>query len=300
MKFNVLDTEAAYRRLLDTPDGEERLAIMRQELIEPFRGIIDIFGGAGGDGIPQFSMWGMPPELFADEKRDQTAAKIEALAGANAWNRAASALEKGYTAFADYTDRIPLENITFGLMVADMGNAPGGHGYTGFGGIPGWIMTVYGTPDEYNLPRVEACTVHELHHNLGGAAGAVFGVDMNAVSVGEYMIGEGLAESFAAELYGEDTIGPWVTEFDESQLETSKTIFLEGLDRIGFNVVRGYIFGGPIAESRGLEQVNVPAFAGYALGYRVVQAYLKRTGKKVVETTFVPAAEIIAESQFFA
>jgi uncharacterized protein YjaZ len=44
----------------------------------------------------------------------------------------------------------------------------------------------------------------------------------------------------------------------------------------------------------------VPPFAGYALGYQVVQAYLKRSGKKVVETFFVPAAEIIAESQFFA
>ena len=29
MKFNVLDTEAAYRRLLDSADAEERLAIMR-------------------------------------------------------------------------------------------------------------------------------------------------------------------------------------------------------------------------------------------------------------------------------
>lgn len=299
MKFNVLDTETTYRRLLDTPDAQARLSIFRAELIEPFRGLVDIFGGAGGDGIAQFSRWGLSPELFAPEKRDQTAAKIEALAQADAWKRAASALEKGYAAFADYADRIPTEHITFGLLIADLSGSPSGMTYTGFGAIPGWVMTVYGEASAYNLERVEACTVHELHHNLGGAAGAVFGADMNRVTVGEYIIGEGLAESFAAELYGEDTIGPWVTEFDESQLEATKTIFREGLNRTGFNVVRGYIFGGPIAESMGLEQVNVPPFAGYALGYRVVQAYLKRSGKKVAETTFAPAAQIVAESGFF-
>ncbi|MBZ0289583.1 MAG: DUF2268 domain-containing protein, partial [Anaerolineae bacterium] len=124
--------------------------------------------------------------------------------------------------------------------------------------------------------------------------------DMNSVTVGEYMIGEGLAESFAAELYGEDKTGPWVSEFDESRQDETKRIFRDGLNRAGFNVVRGYIFGGEIAEQMGFEAVDVPQYAGYALGYRVVQAYLKRTGKKVVETTFVPAAEIIDESQFFA
>ena len=52
-------------------------------------------------------------------------------------------------------------------------------------------------------------------------------------------------------------------------------------------------------ERTELPQPGVPAFAGYALGYRVVQAYLKRTGKNVVEATFVPAQEIVAQSGFF-
>jgi uncharacterized protein YjaZ len=297
--FNILDTENAYRCVLATPDAETRTAIFREELIEPFRGIIDIFGGGGGDGLAQFAMWKMSPDYFTGEKRDEAAAIIDALAQADAWNRAAASLEKGYAAFADYADRIALQNITFGLMIAQMGSAGGGHNYTGFGGIPGWIMTVYGIPDDYNLARIEACTVHELHHNLGGAAGAVFGKDMNKVSVGSYMIGEGLAESFAAELYGEDKTGPWVAEFDESLLDETKAIFRAGLDRTGFGIVRGYIFGGEIAEQMGFEKVNVPPLAGYALGYRVVQAYMRRTGKKVVETTFTSAAEIIAESCFF-
>ncbi len=300
MKFNSIDSQATYQRLLNTPDTAEREAIFRAELVEPFKGLIDTFGG--GDGLAAFGRWGMSPEQLAGEKRAWAAGVIEALAGAEAWKRAVQALETGWAAFADYANRIPLESITFALLIADMSHTPQAGGYTGFGGIPGWIMTVYGEPTADNLKKIEACTVHELHHNLGSAAGVVFakpGKTMNDVTVGEYMIGEGLAESFAAELYGEDMIGPWVTGFDESQLERTKAIFREGLNRAGFNVVRGYIFGGELAGEWGFEPINVPLYAGYALGYRVVQAYLKRTGKRVVETTFVPAEEIIAESGFF-
>ena len=67
----------------------------------------------------------------------------------------------------------------------------------------------------------------------------------------------------------------------------------------GFDTLRGYIFGDGIAQMQGGEGVGVPTYAGYALGYFVVQNYLRRTGKSVVETTFVPAREIIAESGFF-
>lgn len=57
------------------------------------------------------------------------------------------------------------------------------------------IMTLYDTPTPGEHQRVEACTVHELHHNL--AAGSDSGVNFNMMSmtVGEYMVMEGLAES---------------------------------------------------------------------------------------------------------
>ncbi|MBZ0287597.1 MAG: DUF2268 domain-containing protein, partial [Anaerolineae bacterium] len=160
MEFNTLDTEATYRRLLETPDAETRADIFRRELVEPFRGIVDIFGGAGGDGLAQFGMWGMSPEQYAGDKREHMRGVLDALAQADAWNRAARALHEGYAAFEKYANRIPLEKITFGLLTAEMAHMPQARGYTGFGGIPGWIMTVYGVPDAYNLARVEACTVH--------------------------------------------------------------------------------------------------------------------------------------------
>jgi uncharacterized protein YjaZ len=293
MKFQIVDTERAYRQLLTAPDAAVRETIFREELIAPFSGLVQFFGG---DGMAAFAGWGMSPDQFASDKREQMAAIIETLAAHDAWNKAAQALEDGRAAFARHANRIPLDTIVFGLYVADMSSVPLQRGYTGFGGIPGWIMTVYGVPDEYNLYRIKAATAHELHHNVRGS---VLPGNMMTATVGEYMIGEGLAESFAAELYGEDRIGFWATDFDESRLEEARQVIGGALNVTGFNEIRGYIFGDILAKHMGLPKAGVPAFAGYAIGYRVVQAYLKRTGKDVVEATFVPPLDIIAESEFF-
>ncbi len=102
-----------------------------------------------------------------------------------------------------------------------------------------------------------------------------------------------------AELYGESVVGYYVTDFNEAELATAKGIISKALDVTGFNEVRGYIFGDAIAESMNLPKAGVPNFAGYAIGYSIVQAYLKRTGRTVPEATFVPAKEIIEASQFF-
>lgn len=287
MHFQILDTQATYRRMLAAPDAATRAAIFRAELAEPFAGLARVFGS--DDPVASFAQWNMTPDLFAPERHAEMQARLDALSEANAWQRTAQALEQGKAAFVRYADRIPLDRIVFGLLLADMPDMPGMGSYTGFGGIPGWIMTVYGKPDAYNLPRIEACTVHELHHNILGAA---FPNSPMIANVGAYIIGEGLAESFAAELYGEELIGPWVTEFDEGLVEATRATFAAALDKTGFDVVRQHIFGSG--------ELGVPPYAGYAVGYRVVQAYLQRTGQSVVEASFVPAQQIIAESRFFA
>lgn len=295
MQFQILDTEAVYRRMLAAPDAAARAAIFEHELVAPFAGLARIFGG--GDPVALFAQWRMSAELFAPAHQAAMAAKLDALRAADAWNRATQALERGRAAFSDYAARIPLPNVVFGLLLADMPDSPEGGGYTGFGGIPGWIMSVYGEPDAANLARVEACTVHELHHNVFGAA---FPDKPMIASVGAYIVGEGLAESFAAELYGEEAIGPWVTRFDEVQLDATRRVFGAALDITGFDAVREYIFGGAVQIGAGGEVAQLPPFAGYAIGYRVVQAYLRRTGSSAVEASFVPAQQIIAESGFFA
>ncbi|MBC8077728.1 MAG: hypothetical protein H7Y32_16750 [Chloroflexales bacterium] len=295
MNFNIIDTLATYRRLISAPDAAMREAIFRSELVAPFAGVVNVFGG--GDGLAAFAQWGMAPDQFASEQGAHWATILDTLAEHGAWQRAAQALERGRAAFESYAERVPLDTITFALVLADLSHMPLQRGYSGFGGIPGWIMTIYGEPDAYNLERVEGATVHELHHNVRFR---LFPFNPIHTTVGEYMVAEGLAESFTAELYGADKVGYYVTDFDEDRFEETRARIGGALDQTGFNEVRGYIFGDAIAGHRGLPQAGVPAFAGYALGYKVVQEYLKRTGATVADATFVPASEIIAASRFFA
>jgi uncharacterized protein YjaZ len=295
MQFNIIDSELIYRRLLDAPDAAAREAIFRADLIAPFAGLIQVFGGT--DGLVQFAQWGMSPDLFDGDHRAATAAVLDTLAAHDAWNRAARALQDGRAAFAPYLDRIPLDTIQFALMLANLKGNPLDRGYTGFGGIPGYIILVYGEPDEYNLHRLKGVTVHELHHNVRST---VVPFNPLVATVGDYIVLEGLAESFAAELYGEDVVGYYVTDFDETALETARRVIGGALEVTGFNAMRGYIFGDTLAAQMGLPQAGVPDYAGYAIGYRVVQQYLRRTGTTVPAATFVPAQDIIAGSEFFA
>lgn len=149
---------------------------------------------------------------------------------------------------------------------------------------------------DYNISRLPGLVVHEMHHLVRLR---VFPWNMNTVTVGDYIILEGTAESFASALFGEDCIGYYVTDFDERELDTARTCIGEGLNETGFDVIRSYIFGDYWAEKMNLPQFGVPAYGGYAIGYRVVQAYMQRTGHSIEETTFIPSDEIIRESGFF-
>ena len=295
MNFTIVDSQSAYRKMLAAPDAAAREAVFCEELVKPFAGLVQCMGGS--DPLAMFRQWNMSPEQFAGEQGQQMTHNLDALVAAEAWTKATQALTDGAAAFTAFEDRILPCDVTFGLLLCDMRNVPLQRGYSGFGAIPGWIMTVYDTPTDYNLYRIKACTVHELHHNI---LSRVFPHNMMTFTVGEYMIMEGLAESFAAELYGNDTTGFWVSEFDETQLEKTRQIIRAALKVSGFNEVRGYIFGDEMAGFSGIVKAGVPAFAGYALGYRTVQAYLQRTGKSVAEATFVNAWQIIEESEFFA
>lgn len=61
-----------------------------------------------------------------------------------------------------------------------------------------------------------------------------------------------------------------------------------------------FAFGDQVSEGMNLPKLGLPPLAGYAVGYRMVRAYTQRTGKSVVDSSFVSASEIIAESRFFA
>jgi len=166
---------------------------------------------------------------------------------------------------------------------------------SGFGGIPGFIQcSIY--PNSYNIPRIPALIAHEFHHNIRFS---YFEWDYGNVTVGDYLIIEGLAESFAKELYGEKMLGPWVTSFDQQDLEYSKEVIKDALYTKGFAEVSSYMFGDNIAKEQGYQPVGLSPFAGYAVGYQAVQSFMKMNNVGIEEATILDTNEILKNCGLF-
>ncbi|WP_025026264.1 DUF2268 domain-containing protein [Caldalkalibacillus mannanilyticus] len=191
---------------------------------------------------------------------------------------------------------IKADALTFGLYIADPKKLELQKGYCGFGGIPGFIMITM-NPTPYNIPKLPALIAHEFHHNLRFS---YFDWDHGNVTVGDYLIIEGLAESFARELYGDELLGPWVTSFDAEELDYSIAVLKEALAVKGFAEVSSYMFGDSIATELGYQAVGLSSFAGYAVGYHVVQSFLKNNKVDIYEATLLPTNDIIQHCGLFS
>ena len=299
MQINVVDTGQIYRSIIAAPDLETKRQIFREKLIAPWKHMMDMVSPMfNADSNDEFAgarawNWVLPEDLT------QAPDALIKLEQAAAWDQATAALERAANCFAPYVDRIPFDTVTAWLIIADPERSdPIGRGYTGaIDFMQPQVVGQFDTPNDYNLPRIPGLFAHEMHHLIRLA---VFPWNMANTSVTDYIVHEGMAESFAAELFGPEIVGYYVTDFDEAQLETAQSLIVDGLEKTGFDVIRGYIFGDYLADQFGFQKIGMPACGGYAIGYRVVQAYLQRTGQSVAEATFVSAAEIVKQSGYFS
>lgn len=277
--------------MLNLPN-EERIDFYRNKLMEPFLGL--------------FERMNMPvnPELLGSFPiiGHDAAMKsmLDKLKSADARSKAHDAMEDSILRFQDADILMP-DKVVVGIFLGNPAVLANNEGYTGFGGIPGYIQIVI-APNEYNLrsnlQHLKAAVAHEFNHNVlfSNSKWDFF----NDVSVARYIAVEGLAESFVASLYGEEYIGTWVTGVQGQDLEKSREIIGKSLNIRGFNEVRKYVFGDQMKNFDGFEPTGLPAFAGYAVGYYAVQAFLKKTGITVAKATIIDGEIIIKESGYFS
>lgn len=99
MKLRVIDAESVYHQLLAATDAAERETLYRAELLEPFAGMVRVFGEM--DLLQAARQWNVYlPEDFASDARPAIEALISQLAQDDAWRRAAEGFERGLAAFA--------------------------------------------------------------------------------------------------------------------------------------------------------------------------------------------------------
>ncbi len=218
---------------------------------------------------------------------------LDTLIAADAWQRIETALERGITALESADPTVEVPDLQVLLVLGDPGNE---HfmevvqGMSGFGGISGYIaITVWPTP--LVLERLEAIAVHELHHNVRYSPGGIVW-NPATVTVGEYVVSEGLADVFAAELYGDAGYTHFVAESTRHDPAVLAKV-TSGLDGTGMEDFAAWVLGDETARLFGAEPVGLPTGAGYAAGTRFVDAYLDAAGGTAAQNVRASAAEIL-------
>ncbi len=300
MKSNWIPTNEYYGRLLTEPDAAKREQLYLDLFVRPWQQMMNMMQHPGMDTDDPFAgakTWGW----LLPHQTEEIATLLQKMEAARAWEIGEAAAAKAAERFAPYVDRLLFDTFEGWLVLADphhFVNNP----QPGYTGATDWFAPRYigqfWEPDERNLPHLAGLVAHEMHHLVRFR---VFPFNPQTTTVAEYIVLEGMAESFAASLFGEEVVGYYVTQLYETMLDAAKSLIASGLNKTGFNIIRSYIFGDGLAAQSGYEPLGgMPTYGGYAVGYHLVQAFLQRTGLSVAEATFVPADEIVAQSQFFA
>ena len=294
--INAIDSLGALKSVLNAPETE-RLEAFRTTLMEPIRPLWEqsLRFMPGLESEPDLPIAAAKRFSFFTPDLDAKSglAALEQLETAQAHAVTVTALEQAVHTLDPIGHGVQLPEVNFAFILANPDGMDSREGsYTGVGNTPGWIMLL-AWPTAYNLPRLSAIVVHELNHNVRFAFEPMW-----PMTLGQYIVAEGLAEAFAAGLYGEDMLGHWTTSLRGAELQAVLPRFREAINEPDFNVIRGYIFGDWAADQFGYAHQGLPDFAGYAVGYHVVRMYLERSGKSAAQATYVSWREIVEGSGF--
>ncbi|WP_019891241.1 DUF2268 domain-containing protein [Streptomyces purpureus] len=286
MKIVVHDTASTLLDLLKRP-VEERSDALR-DIYSPLMNGLSVMGEV--DPVQMHRM-GSGFRLDRDDARNEAA--LLRMRDAAVWNRIEESLA---TAWQRISGAVPgIKHAETVHVVVVLGNPDDEHltvrsgGYFGLGGFPGAIQLVM-WPTETALWKIDHAAAHELHHNVR-YANVVW--DPAAVTVGEQVVAEGLAEAFVRELAGEQAMGPWSQGLTGAELDRAYEKITAGIDVAGMRNLPPYVFGDATAELMGLRPVGLPDLAGYAVGLRIVDAHLAASGLTAAESVALPAREIL-------
>lgn len=215
---------------------------------------------------------------------------LDVLEKENVFGANHAALAGAMAALQPQEHGVPLPSIHLALALMEP-DGPLEEGYVGMGNTPGWVG-LYVWPRAENWRKLPAITAHELNHNVRfQQPDWVF-----PMTLGAYLVAEGLGETFAADLHGPQSLGPWTTTLKESDLRDLAPRYEAALLERDFNKVRAYIFGDLTPRQAGafpVQHLGLPPYAGYALGYHLVRDYLRQSGNTPAQATYLPWQEIV-------
>ena len=296
MNVQPIDTLSAQREALTACSAE----VFEKRVMQP----LEPFWKPFLERLPQQVDDGASPAMTAatmmgcytpDEDCKKGLEAIEMFETSGTWQACVEAANKALEAFYPAAHGLDLAPIHFTLVLGSLRMLDLKYGaYTG-AQQPGAAL-VMGYPNPVGTPRLPVASAHEINHIVRFA----FEPFMPGLTLGKYLVAEGLAESFGLGVVGDKTlVGPYSTALSSKEVAKVKPRFKEALEESDFDVVRGFIFGDWAAEKFRYPKQNIPDFAGYTLGFNLVQAYLARTGRSAAAATYVSWKEIVEASGYF-
>lgn len=299
MNIMEIKSHEIYRKMMNSKE-EKRADIFRYEMMKPFEEkwrIMNVPLKAPYEGGYDVVMAAEMLGYLSPKKVDDNCRKyIDMLGDDTLWKTCRETISGSLKRFTDKGYELGVKDYRFTIMIANSESpyTKLNQGVCGDGGIPGHIFISL-VPSRDTVRKVPSVLAHECNHNVRFQ----FQEWKANITLGEMMIAEGIAENFATSMFGEDTVGPWVSSTDKETLDRIKPIIKKGLDVQGFDNITAYLFGDEIAELRGFIPVGLPYCAGYACGYHMVKYYLEKTGRSIEEATITSAKEIMDEIQEF-
>lgn len=300
MKITAIRSDVIYNKMISAkPD--ERDDIYRYELMKPFEFKWSCIGvpikadqPGGYDVVMASSMGGgfKPRQINSERIND-----VEKISDEKFWDDCEKSITKALNKFEDNGISLPTKDYIFTVLLNDplnpMSKMTGD--YCGDGGIPGYIIGTI-IPNDHSLKMLPVALAHETNHNVRWQ----FMQWSNKITLGDMIVSEGLAENFAAFMFGEDKVGMWVKNTTAEILSNViKPAIKHNLNCSDFNKLSTFLYGDEIATMRGMTPVGMPYCAGYACGYELIKHYLKKTGRTIFEATIIPTDIILKETEEF-
>jgi uncharacterized protein YjaZ len=80
---------------------------------------------------------------------------------------------------------------------------------------------------------------------------------------------------------------------DTDELEYALAVIGGALDISDARLIAAHLYGDELLAAQGHPTVGLPPFAGFEVGYRLVQAYLEHTGESLPEAIGKPTGAIL-------
>lgn len=300
MIITAIRSDALYRKMKDAAPAEKE-NIYRDELMKPFEfkwacvGIpLKAETEGGCDVVSAAAMSGYYAPAQITQERS---AEIDQISKEMFWADCENSIRNTLSGFERHGIQLPKQEYVFTVVLSDphspMTVMAGD--YCGDGGIPGYIIGSI-VPNARSLSLLPVALAHETNHNVRWQ----FMQWSSRITLADMIVSEGLAETFAATMFGEKKVGKWVRETTQEVLrQTVKPLIRANLMTSDFQTLSSCLYGDEIMALRGGQPIGMPYCGGYACGYALIGHYLKKTGASIYEATITPTVEILKQTEDF-